>query len=470
MTSSKFFVPDFIDIQGGKPFKDKASVTISGAKNEVLGSMAACLLTDQPVVLRNVPYIQDVLDLGNSLIELGVDVKYNPSAKMMHVQAKNITTNTLSDRTTKFRAAYYLWGSLLSRFSVTKEFDSVQAKFAGGCDFGNRGFDYHFDLLKTVLDVDIKQGADSLTFKLPKAKKTEESLFSTTKPSHGATFHYLLTTATTNKRDYMYNSALEPEVAGLIQMLRKMGGYGIRGQNATAIISGAHDGLLKGCDYTVKPDRMETGFYALLAMATNSQISLRGVDYESCTPWLNLLKEFSKVYPTGTKNMNLDFRNLDWGKVSGKNIIVSPYPGKETDMEQLWLTLLAMANSDSTIIDSIWPGRLGGVDAANEILKQGINMTYDTNYVGKALKVDIKPSKLVAVPQGVHASNLRGAAGMIIGAAAAPGKTRIYTPGYATRGHPNLIDNLNNIGVPVTSSENGKFLDSLPFWDDCKKR
>lgn len=465
MNNKGFFVPEYIDIYGGTPFKENASVTISGAKNEVLGSMAACLLTDQPVILRNVPYIQDVLDLGNCLIELGVDVKYNPAQKIMQLHAKNITTNVLSDKTTKFRAAYYLWGSLLSRFSVTGEFNSVVAKFAGGCDFGNRGYDYHFNLLKNVLGVEIQEEPDSLTFKLPASPKQEEVLFSTSKPSHGATFHYLLTSAITNKRDYMYNSALEPEVASLIQMLRQMGAVDIRGQNATAIISGAHNGLLLGCDYTVQPDRMETGFYALLAAATKNKISIRDVDYSSCMPWLNLLKEFTKINPTGTTNMDFDFRNLDWNKVSGKNIIVSPYPGKETDMEQLWLTVLAMANSNSTIIDSIWPGRLGKDGAPEELHKLGINMTYDTNYMSQALKIDIFPSKLRAVPDGIRAANLRGAAGIIIGASAVNGMTRILQPGFATRGHPNLIENLNNLGIKTEMSTEGTILDSLPFFD-----
>ena len=469
----EFFLPDFIDVYGGYPFMENAVINISGAKNEVLGSIAAAVLTDKPLKLRNVPHIQDVLDLGMALIELGVKVDYDPKTREMNLCAKNITSNVLSNNTMKFRASYYLWGALLSRFAITKEFNSIEAKLPGGCNFGNRGYDFHFDLLRQVLGADIKNHDNGFTIVLPAHPNTSDTLYSTRAVSHGATFHYLLTSSITNKTDYMYNTALEPECASLIHLLRMMGAENIRGQNATAIISGAHKGLLNGGEYTIKPDRMETGFYALLALATRSRVCLHNVDLYACRPWMNLLQEFThrRAEKVGNNlDVIFDFRDIDFGKLCGKNIIVSPFPGKETDMEQLWLSVLPMANSASTIIDPIWPGRLGTPEQADEILKFGINMKYNNAFDGNALKIDIAPSNIHAVPDGVYAANLRGAAGMIIAAAVADGKTRIYKPGFAMRGHPNLIQNMQSLGIKIDASSTGQHMNALPYPDTSRQR
>ena len=111
---TRFFIPDFLTIDGGNPVDGQ--VNISGAKNEVLGVMAAAVLTDQLVILENVPHISDVLDMGRILLELGVDVKFDPDSGRMEIHAEKIKSNILSKEAYKFRASYYLWGALLARF------------------------------------------------------------------------------------------------------------------------------------------------------------------------------------------------------------------------------------------------------------------------------------------------------------------------------------------------------------------
>lgn len=465
-----FFIPAYIDINGGKPLKDDAPVVISGAKNEVLGSMAAALLTDAPVVLENVPYIQDVLDMGHAMIDLGVDLKYNPEHKKMHLHAKKITSNVLSPDTMKFRASYYIWGALLARFAITKEFNSLDAILPGGCNFGERGFNFHFNLLNEILGVDVRQGDEKFRLILPKNQESDDVLYAPAKPSHGATFHYLLTAATARRRTYMYNAALEPEVPSLINMLHRMGAHEIRGKNATAIMAGRHDGLLQGGAHRIMPDRMEAGTYALLAMGAGGKIRLENIEEQSCRPWLNLVREFTNIAPKTTwrgnpmtASMTFDFTKLDWSKIRGRDIIVSPYPGKETDLEQIWLPILSRANSASTIIDSIWPGRFGTPEEAAEINKFGINMNYISDFGGGALYARIHPS--VIKPAVLTAANLRGAMGYIVAAIMAGGRSRIYRPGFATRGYPNLLDSLAKLGVDIQPSDQGNTLPPLPQWN-----
>ena len=105
--ATPFFIPELLTIRGGTPVY--GSVEISGAKNAILGLMAAALLTDEPVILQNVPYITDVLEMGHILKELGVDVRYAPQKKVLFLHARKITNNIISEKAVHFRASYYLW-------------------------------------------------------------------------------------------------------------------------------------------------------------------------------------------------------------------------------------------------------------------------------------------------------------------------------------------------------------------------
>lgn len=152
--TSPFFIPELLTVRGGTPVY--GSVDVSGAKNAILGLMAAALLTDEPVILNNVPYISDVLEMGHIMKELGVDVRYAPRRKILFLHARTITSNVISEKAVHFRASYYLWGSLLARFVHTGEFDSLKVLMPGGCSFGGkRRTDFHEQLIKSVFNAEI---------------------------------------------------------------------------------------------------------------------------------------------------------------------------------------------------------------------------------------------------------------------------------------------------------------------------
>ena len=111
--TENFFIPDSLTINGGNPVS--GDINISGAKNSILGLMAAALLTDEVVTLRNVPYITDVLEMGHILQDIGVDVKFDSRKRILKLHAAKIIKNEISHQAAHFRASYYLWGSLLAR-------------------------------------------------------------------------------------------------------------------------------------------------------------------------------------------------------------------------------------------------------------------------------------------------------------------------------------------------------------------
>ena len=191
VANSPFFIPELLSIRGGNPVY--GSVNISGAKNAILGLMAAAVLTDEPVIINNVPYISDVLEMGHIMKELGVDVRYAPQKRILYLHARKITSNVISEKAVHFRASYYLWGSLLARFVHTGEFDSLKVLMPGGCSFGGkRRTDFHEQLIKSVFNAEISEepynSRHYLCFSLPKNKVLGGNpVYATFKASHGAT-------------------------------------------------------------------------------------------------------------------------------------------------------------------------------------------------------------------------------------------------------------------------------------------
>lgn len=467
---SKFFIPNELSIEGGNPAFGE--ISISGAKNSILGLMAAAVLTDEKVTLHNVPYISDVLEMGHILIDLGVDVKFNPESKVLSLHAKKIKKNILSEKAVKFRASYYLWGALLARFKHTGEFNSLKVLLPGGCAFGAiRPTDFHEQLVKTVFGAEIieeKTGCNHyLIFNLPREESKDLCpIYTTAKVSHGATFHWLLSIAGTSHMKMMYNASLEPEVSNLVTMLQKMG-LDIDGSDRTGIIyKGNNKGLLKGGDFYTIPDRMEAATYALLAMGTKGAINLKGINQEHCAPWL---LQLSKIYSRGIyysadhSEIVLDFRDLK--DFDGVIMQMSPFPGMETDVQQIWTAVLGLAKSESTIVDIIWPGRSAHLE---EMKKLGLKAEYNQIEVDagqgiryQALIVKIKPSKLHSGT--VHGTELRGTTGMMVMSAIAKGKSTIQNPSFTLRGYPNLVKNLKSLGINIHLSKSGENIEELPL-------
>lgn len=469
VANSPFFIPELLSIRGGNPVY--GSVNISGAKNAILGLMAASLLTDEPVTINNVPYISDVLEMGHIMKELGVDVRYAPQKRILYLHARKITSNVISEKAVHFRASYYLWGSLLARFVHTGEFDSLKVLMPGGCSFGGkRRTDFHEQLIKSVFNAEISEepynSRHYLCFSLPKNKVLGGNpVYATFKASHGATYHWMLSVAGASEIKMMYNSSMEPEISNLMMMLQQMG-LGLSGNERTGLIyDGKNRGLLHGGTFYAIPDRMEAATYALLAVGTKGEIQIENINFDNCRPWFSQLYNMfeSGVYYSPDKTqLNLNFRNR--ADFNGVIMQMSPFPGMETDLQQIWTPILGQATSESFIADLIWPGRIAHLE---QMQKFGLQTEAEQREVkvsqemtDKVLLVKIKPSQYKAAD--VEGMDLRGTMGLIIMAAMTEGKSKVTTPSYALRGYPNLIKNLQDLGVNISVSAKGTKIEPLP--------
>jgi UDP-N-acetylglucosamine 1-carboxyvinyltransferase len=466
---NEFFIPDSINIDARK-IAPSETIYISGAKNEVLGAMAAAVLTDKPFVLDNVPNISDVLDMGRILLELGADVGYDARRRRMRIHAKKIKTNILSDAAYKFRASYYLWGALLARFVITGEFDSLRVRLPGGCALGgSRGIDFHVDLLQNVFSAEYSDDNEYLEFKLPTDQKTkrptDQPIYSTRLVSHGATFHWLLSVAATLGTHVIYNASMEPEVPHLLWILNQMGAN-IRGTNSTAIISSGRGKLLNGGEFAVMPDRLETGSYAIMAYALRRKLTLKLTDPASCRPWLNSLTELAGADTINISGDTMNFDFTDAPRFTGaKTYVMSPIPGKETDLQQVWTPALAVRaapRASATILDPVWPNRTAHLA---EMEKFGLNSSHrkieiKNSVAAAAAEIVVRPSKFA--PATARGMDLRGTFGLIVCAAVSGGVSEIENPAPVLRGYPNLIANLEKFGLKIQASKSGETVPPLP--------
>ncbi len=458
-----FNIPEKLEINGAAPIN--GTVEISGAKNSVMCLMAAALLTKEKVILRNVPYISDVLWFGKIMCDIGVEIFHNPYTKEMHICAENITTNILPAETSKrIRTSYYFWGALLARFSITKEYNQLIVANPGGCKFGTaiRKFDFHINLLKSVLGTEVKEEGDEdesqLVFSLPeKTKKTSElSYFSTARVSHGATINFLLSSVG-NGNIAMLNAIQEPEVSDLIHMLNMMGKDQliITGEDSTGLVKTqiGEQSLLKGVKYIVMSDRLEAASYALLASITGGEILISNCDHTAMKPFLIRFNECANV--RYLKN-GIFVSAKPLNQVPGQHMLISPYPGDETDLHQVWAPLLMQAKSPSVIIDPIWINRTGHLP---ELIKMGgecsshitkcENVAFNSYDTMEKAYIDIQGGASLK-SANVTGPDLRGTIGLIFAACAAEGKSQISEAKWAIRGYPNLVENLRSCGVDVT--------------------
>lgn len=457
-----FNIPEKLEITGAAPVN--GTVEISGAKNSVMCLMAAALLTREKVILRNVPFISDVLWFGKIMTDIGVSVFHNPYTKEMHICAENITMNTLPAETSKrIRTSYYFWGALLARFSITKEYDQLIVANPGGCKFGTaiRKFDFHINLLKAVLGTEVEEVGDEdesqLVFTLPKTIKisSELSYFSTARVSHGATVNFLLSSVGTGNIA-MLNAIQEPEVSDLIHMLNMMGREQliITGEDSTGLVKTqiGKRSLLKGVKYIVMSDRLEAASYALLASITGGEILISNCDQASMKPFLIRFNECANVRYLKT---GIFVSAKPFNQVPGQHMLISPYPGDETDLHQVWAPLLMQAKSPSVIIDPIWINRTGhltelnkmGGDCSSYITKCD-DVAFNSYDTMEKAYIDILGGASLK-SANVTGPDLRGTIGLIFAACAADGKSQIREAKWAIRGYPNLVDNLRSCGVAV---------------------
>ncbi len=414
---------DKLIITGGSPLKGE--VTISGAKNAAIAILPATLLINGSCTIENVPNISDVKISCKILEELGAKITW-VNDNTLTIDSSNITsTHAPLELTRKFRASYYLIGSLLGRFK------DVEVGLPGGCNLGPRPIDQHikgFELLGAK--VDVSQGKIQA-----KAKKLIGNSIYLDVVSVGATINIMLSAVLAEGTTTIDNAAKEPHIVDVANFLNTMGAD-IRGAGTDIIKINGVKSLHGNATYSVVPDQIEAGTFMLAAVASKGDITIKNC----ITKHLECVT--AKILEIGAHVEDIDGDTLRvWTskRPAKATIKTAPYPGFPTDLQPQMGVVLSIANGTSIINESIWDSRF---QYTAELNKMGANITAS----GKSA-VFQGVNELSAAP--VYSSDLRAGAALIIAGTIAKGKTEVYNLEHIDRGYEHIEDKFRRLGAKI---------------------
>ena len=409
-------------VNGGKRLEGK--VKISGAKNAVLPIIAASLLGTSPSILEEVPDLEDVRTISEVLGHLGVKVS-NGGNNTLNIDSSVISScEAPYELVRKMRASFLIMGPLLARCGKAK------ISLPGGCAIGTRPIDLHlkgFDALGAKIDC----GEDYIEASAPNGLKGARIYLDF--PSVGATENIIMAACMAEGQTILENPAHEPEIIDLVNYLNVMGAN-IKGAGTNIIkIEGVK--ALKGCNYTIIPDRIEAGTYMVAAAMTNGDVYIENALSEHLKPVIAKLKEAGVFIQEEINGI----RVKGTGNIKAVDIKTLPYPGFPTDMQAQLMAMLTIADGSGIVSETVFENRFMHVD---ELKRMGANIKVD----GRSAIVD-GVKKLSGCQ--VKATDLRAGAAMVLAGLVAEGETQIGCIHHIDRGYDGLVDKLCNLGADI---------------------
>jgi UDP-N-acetylglucosamine 1-carboxyvinyltransferase len=409
-----------IIINGGR--KLNGEVTISGAKNAALPILAACLLCEGEHRIANVPSLVDVKTLARIMRNMGATVELTDHSAIIDSSLLAIPEAPY-DLVRTMRASVLVLGPLVARFG------KARVSLPGGCAIGARPVNLHImGLQKMGANVDIEHGYVVATAKRLKGAQIYFDIVTVT-----GTENLMMAAVLAEGETVLENAAREPEVVDLAHALTRMGAR-ITGAGTDVIrINGVEK--LRPLDYTVLPDRIETGTFVIAAAITGGEIAIR-----NCSPG-HLDALLSKVSETGGEislnNGTLSVRGA--GNIKPVDIKTLPYPGFPTDMQAQFMSLMSLAQGTSVINETIFENRFTHVA---ELRRMGADIVIE----GRSAVVKGVP-KLSGAP--VMATDLRASASLILAGLAAEGQTVVSRIYHLDRGYENIEEKLSALGADI---------------------
>lgn len=409
-------------ITGGTPLKGE--VSISGAKNAAVAILPATLLIDGVCTIENLPNISDVKKSCEILEGLGAKITWNTPNEIT-IDTRNITETVASEElTSKFRASYYIIGSMLGRKG------KITVGMPGGCKLGARPIDQHIKGFEALgAKVEVGQGKITAT-----ADKLVGNSVYMDVVSVGATINVMLSAVLAEGTTIIDNAAKEPHIVDVANFLNTMGAD-IRGAGTDVIKINGVKKLSGNSTYSVVPDQIEAGTFMLAAVASKGDILIKNCitkHLESVT---------AKITEIGGQVEDFGDSIRVWcDKRPSKAIIKTlPYPGFPTDLQPQMGVVLSVADGTSRIIESIWESRF---QYTEELNKMGANITAQ----GKSAFFE-GVEKLYGSP--VYSTDLRAGAALIIAGIIAEGQTEIYNLEHIDRGYEHIEEKFRNLGANI---------------------
>jgi UDP-N-acetylglucosamine 1-carboxyvinyltransferase len=423
---------DRIRIVGGRRLE--GAIPISGAKNATLPLMIASLLTEEMLILDNVPRLADVVLLQRILSNHGVDVMVGGKragetadhGQTLHISAANIVDTTAPyELVSRMRASFWVIGPLLARIG------EARVSLPGGCAIGTRPVDLHLMALArlgAVIDID----GGYVVASAPRGLHGAEIVFP--KVTVGGTHTALMAAALARGTTVIENAAREPEIGDVADCLNKMGAR-ITGAGTERIeIEGVDK--LHGARHAVLPDRIETGTYAMAIAMAGGDVLLQNARPELLQAALDVITQTGATVTPTNQGIRVARNGIDLQPV---DVATAPFPAFPTDLQAQLMALMTRARGTSQIVETIFENRFMHVQ---ELVRLGARIALS----GERATIE-GVERLKGAP--VMATDLRASVSLVIAALAAEGETIVNRVYHLDRGFERLEDKLSRCGAEI---------------------
>ena len=409
-------------IKGGASLKGE--ISCSGAKNAALPMIAATILSDEDVILKNLPYLQDITTMFELLGSMGADILLNENMDF------TIATNNLKEKEARYELVKTMRASILVLGPLVAKYGEAKIALPGGCAIGSRPVNYHLDALEQLgATITLKNGYIEASAKKLIGSKIKFDGITVT-----GTENIMMAACLAEGTTTLTNVAKEPEIIDLAEFLNKMGAK-ISGAGSDEItIEGVK--RLYGTEHSIPADRIEAGTYLVAAAVTKGEIKINGINPN------RLIKVLDKLIETGAKvETSEDSISLIMNKDKPKpvDITTAPFPEFPTDMQAQFSVINALANGVSNIYETVFENRFMHVQELN---RMGCNIQINGNQ---------------AIIEGVDslygaevmATDLRASASLILAGLCAKGETKVDRIYHIDRGYERIEEKLNYLGANI---------------------
>ncbi|HEY4940298.1 MAG TPA: UDP-N-acetylglucosamine 1-carboxyvinyltransferase [Rhizomicrobium sp.] len=420
---------DRIRIRGGNRLKGE--IPIGGAKNSALKLMAASLLTDQPVSLRNMPRLADIEAMADLLMQFGVSLNIRRGAGLGHSDTIRLHVPKIEsalapyDIVRKMRASFQVLGPLLARHGEAK------ISLPGGCAIGARPVDFHIQGLEAMgARIDLEDG-----YVIANAGKgLKGTVFTVPRASVGAT-ETLMTAATlAGGRTVLKNAAREPETVDLGRFLIAMGARIAGLGTAEITIDGVEK--LSGCDYSVMPDRIETGTYAIATALAGGEVELVGARADTNTVLFTLLRNIGTEVSETNRGIAVHRNGV---RPSSVDVTTDVFPAFPTDLQAQFMALMAVSGGISHIRETVFENRFMHVP---ELARMGANIRVEGDMATVTGVERLKGAQVMA-------TDLRASVSLVLAGLVAEGDTIVNRVYHLDRGFERLEEKLSGVGADI---------------------
>ena len=410
-------------IKGGNNLSGK--VKCSGAKNAALPMIAATILSDEKIILKNLPYLQDITTIFELLGSMGAEILLDENMDF------TISSSNLKDIEARYELVKTMRASILVLGPLLAKYGKARIALPGGCAIGTRPVNFHLDALRQLgAKINLKNGYIEASAKKLQGNKIKFDGVTVT-----GTENLMMAATLAEGRTTLTNVAKEPEIIDLADMLNSMGAKISGAGSDEIIIDGVEN--LHGSEYVIPADRIEAGTYLAAAAVTNGDITVEGINPK------RLMKVIYKLKDTGAQ-ITYDDSSISILMKKDRprpvDVTTAPFPEFPTDMQAQFSVINAISSGKSNIYETVFENRFMHI---LELNRMGCDITVQGNHA----VINGVPSLYGAE---VMATDLRASASLILAGLCAKGQTIVDRIYHIDRGYERIEEKLNYLGADIT--------------------